>query len=650
MFFTRFFPKTDDIDGKLCYTESVVMRHAHTDDQKTDCSPGCSDTIKEWIPMAQTLRERSQMDPAYTWQITDLYPTDDAWRADYERLRGLLAQMAGYKGHLNDSAATLLAFLQLQDQVLADGDQLLSYAYRKTDEDTRQPVYQEMSAQADNFEVEWEQARAFQTPELLAIDEARLASFYKEEPQLEHYRLMLDRIRSKKDHTLSAEGEALLAAAGSMGQAPGNIFALMNNADLTFEDAVDSEGNRHALTHGSYIALMESGDRALRASAFRNLYAGYGKLKNTCAAVLSAQMKQLQFFAEARHYPSALHAALDDNEVPVEIYHNLIETVHKNLPTMHRYVKLRKQLMGVDELHYYDLYTPMVADAQMTVSFEEGKQLAREALAPLGEEYLSILEQGFTNRWIDVYENAGKRSGAYSAGVYNAHPFVLLNYTDTLGDAFTLVHEMGHALHSYLSNREQSPTYAGYKIFVAEVASTCNEALLIQYLLGKTQEPKQRAYLINHFLEQFRTTLYRQTMFAEFELWCSEQTRQGKALTADALCAKYGELNRLYYGEDIVPDAEIALEWARIPHFFYNFYVYQYATGFASAVALSQRILREGEPAVKDYLHFLSGGCSADPVTLLKGAGVDLSTPAPVADALGYFDSLLGEMEALLTR
>ena len=460
----------------------------------------------------------------------------------------------------------------------------------------------------------------------------------------------MDRIRSKKDHTLSAAEEKLLAAAGSMGQAPGNIFALMNNADLTFADAVDSQGNAHPLTHGSYGSLMESTDRTLRESTFHSLYAGYGKLKNTCAAVLSAQMKQLQFFAEARKYPSALHAALAETEVPVEIYHNLIETVHQHLPAMHRYVKLRKRLLGVDELHYYDMYAPVVADEQMTIPFAEGKEMALEALAPLGAEYRSILEEGFANRWIDVYENTGKRSGAYSAGVYGVHPFVLLNYTDTLNDVFTLVHEMGHALHSYLSNREQSVTYSDYKIFVAEVASTCNEALLIQHLLGKTQEPKRRAYLINHFLERFRATLYRQTMFAEFELWCSEQTRQGKALTADSLCEKYAELNRLYYGDEIVADPEIALEWARIPHFYYNLYVYQYATGFASAVALSQRILREGEPAVADYLHFLSGGCSADPVTLLKGAGVDLSTPAPVASALEYFNTLLDEMEALLAR
>ena len=598
--------------------------------------------------MAQNLRERSQQDPADTWQITDLYPTDAAWQADYERLQGVLTQLSGYAGHLGDDAATLLACLQLQDQLMVDGDRLLSYAYRKTDEDTRLPEYQAMSAQADNFEVAFGQALAFETPELLSIPEERLVSFYKEEPALEHYRLAITRVRRKKEHTLSAEGEQLLAAAGSMGQAPGNIFALLNNADMTFADATDEKGEAHALTHGSYIALMESNDRVLRASAFHNLYAGYGKVKNTCAAVLSAQMKQLQFFAEARHYPSALHAALDDTEVPVEIYHNLIDTVHKHLPTMHRYVALRKQLMGVDELHYYDLYTPMVADADQKVTFEQAKALAREALAPLGKEYLSILEEGFTHRWIDVYENPGKRSGAYSAGVYAVHPFVLLNYTDTLGDAFTLVHEMGHALHSYLSNREQSPTYAGYKIFVAEVASTCNEALLIQHLLGKTTEKRQRAYLINHFLEQFRTTLYRQTMFAEFELWCSEQTRQGKALTADGLCEKYAELNRQYYGDEIVPDPEIALEWARIPHFYYNFYVYQYATGFACAVALSQRILREGEPAVRDYLHFLSGGCSADPVTLLQGAGVDLSTPAPIDAALDFCDKLLDEMQALL--
>lgn len=598
--------------------------------------------------MAHTLPTRSQVDPANTWAITDLYPSDQAWREACENVRGLVRDLAAYRGRLGESAATLLAFLRLQDEIDLQGDRMISYAFRKSDEDTRNPVYQEMSAQAQNFLVELSQALSFQTPELLAIEDATLESFYAQEPALAHYRLMLKRIRSKKEHTLSPDCEALLASAERMGQAPDDIFSLLNDADMTYPDATDSKGETHPVTHGNYVALLQSADRTLRQSAFQSLYSVYGQFRNTCAAILGAQMKQLQFFADARRYPSALHAALAETEVDPQIYHNLIQTVHDNLDAMHRYVRLRKKLLGVDKLHYYDLYTPIVADEDASIPFEQGKEMAREALKPLGEDYLKILNEGFDNRWIDVYENQGKRSGAYSAGVYGVHPYVLLNYTDTLDDVFTLVHEMGHALHSYLSNHTQSVTYAGYKIFVAEVASTCNEALLMQHLLSKTIEPKRRAYLINHFLEQFRGTLYRQTMFAEFELWCSEQTRKGQPLTAESLNEKYAELNRLYYGEDIEPDPEIALEWARIPHFYYNFYVYQYATGFTSAIALSQRILKEGRPAVEDYLRFLSGGCSADPVSLLKGAGVDISSPAPIVDALKLFDTLIGEMEQLM--
>ena len=598
--------------------------------------------------MAHTLPTRSQVDPANTWAITDLYPSDQAWREACENVRGLVRDLAAYRGRLGESAATLLAFLRIQDEIDLQGDRMISYAFRKSDEDTRNPVYQEMSAQAQNFLVELSQALSFQTPELLAIEDATLESFYAQEPALAHYRLMLKRIRSKKEHTLSPDCEALLASAERMGQAPDDIFSLLNDADMTYPDATDSKGETHPVTHGNYVALLQSADRTLRQSAFQSLYSVYGQFRNTCAAILGAQMKQLQFFADARRYPSALHAALAETEVDPQIYHNLIQTVHDNLDAMHRYVRLRKKLLGVDKLHYYDLYTPIVADEDASIPFEQGKEMAREALKPLGEDYLKILNEGFDNRWIDVYENQGKRSGAYSAGVYGVHPYVLLNYTDTLDDVFTLVHEMGHALHSYLSNHTQSVTYAGYKIFVAEVASTCNEALLMQHLLSKTIEPKRRAYLINHFLEQFRGTLYRQTMFAEFELWCSEQTRKGQPLTAESLNEKYAELNRLYYGEDIEPDPEIALEWARIPHFYYNFYVYQYATGFTSAIALSQRILKEGRPAVEDYLRFLSGGCSADPVSLLKGAGVDISSPAPIVDALKLFDTLIGEMEQLM--
>ena len=598
--------------------------------------------------MAHTLPTRSQVDPANTWAITDLYPSDQAWREAYESVRGLVRGLAEYRGRLAESAATLLAFLRLQDEIELQGDRVISYAFRKSDEDTRNAVYQERSAQCQNLLVELSQALSFQTPELLAIEDATLESFFAQEPALAHYRLMLSRIRSRKDHTLSPDGEALLASAERMGQAPDDIFSLLNDADMTYPDAVDGKGEAHPVTHGNYVSLIQSADRTLRESAFRSLYGVYGQFRNTCAAILGAQMKQLQFFADARRYPSALHAALAETEVDPQIYHNLIQTVHENLGAMHRYVRLRKQLLGVDKLHYYDLYTPIVADEDAGIPFEQAKDMAREALAPLGEDYLKILSEGFDNRWIDVYENQGKRSGAYSAGVYGVHPYVLLNYTDTLDDVFTLVHEMGHALHSYLSNHTQSVTYAGYKIFVAEVASTCNEALLMQHLLSKTTEPRRRAYLINHFLEQFRGTPYRQTTAAEIELWCSEQTRKGQPLTAEALNEKYAQLNALYYGEDIEPDPEIALEWARIPHFYYNFYVYQYATGFASAIALSQRILKEGRPAVDDYLRFLSGGCSADPVSLLRGAGVDISSPAPIVDALKLFDALIGEMEGLM--
>ncbi len=597
--------------------------------------------------MEHKIPVRSQVDPQFTWATTDLFATDEAWEAEIPKLREILEKLKGYQGKLGESGENLLAFLQLNDQFTQIADPFAGYAMYKKDEDTRNPVYQKMSGQMHNLLLEAQEATAFFTPEVLQLSDETLAAFYKDTPGLEHYRLVLDRALRQKSHTLSQNEEALLAAAGKLGQIPGETYNFLNDADLTFPDAVDEKGGKHPVTHGTFIPLMQESDRTLRKSAFESLYGSYRNFQNTFASSLEGQMKQLQFFANARKYPSALHAALDQNEVPVEIYHNLVATVRKNLPAMHRYIRLRKKLLGVDKLHYYDIYAPMVADQDQVVSFDQAKETALEALAPLGEDYLNILREGFSNRWIDVYENQGKRSGAYSSGVYGNHPFVLLNYTDTLDDMFTLVHEMGHALHSYLSSKEQSITYAYYKIFVAEVASTCNESLLMQYLLGKTQEPKQRAYLINYFLEQFRTTLYRQTMFAEFELWCSQETQMGHPLTAQALCQKYGELNREYYGEDIEPDPEISLEWARIPHFYREFYVYQYATGFSAAIALSQRILKEGAPAVKDYLHFLSGGCSTDPVSLLKGAGVDMSTPAPVDDALKLFENLVEEMEKL---
>ena len=431
-----------------------------------------------------------------------------------------------------------------------------------------------------------------------------------------------------------------------MSQAPDTIYGSLADADLKFPDAVDVKGNKHPLTQGTFVSLEESSDRVLRQSAYENLYGTLASFKTTTAAILNAQNKQLKFFAEARKYDTAFEASLDATNVPTSVYKNLIETVHQNMDKMHRYVRLRKKLLGVDELHFYDVYTPLLKDVDKHIPYEQAKQTVYDALAPLGDDYRTILKNGFDHRWIDVYQNEGKRSGAYSAGTV-VHPYVLLNYTGTLDSQFTLAHEMGHALHSYLSNKHQNPIDADYVIFVAEVASTCNEALLMEYLLGKTTDKKERAYLINHFLDQFKGTLYRQTMFAEFELNIGKMAAEGQTLTADVLCAEYKRLNELYYGPDMVVDDNIAMEWARIPHFYYNYYVFQYATGYSAAIALSRRILREGAPAVKDYLGFLSGGCSKSPIDLLKGAGVDMTSPEPVNQALALFGELLDEMEEL---
>lgn len=594
-----------------------------------------------------SIPERKDLDAANTWALEDLFPSDEAWASALEQAKAFPAQVAAYEGKLGQDGATLLAYLQLDDQISLAFDALINYVFRKGDEDTRVAKYQSMSAQLMNLLTQVSAAGSFETNELLAILDQQLEDFYRQTPGLALYRRALDKVRRKREHVLSPAEERLLAQAGQLTDDPENVFSMLNDADLTFPDAIDGSGQPHTLTHGTYIPMMQSADRALRKSAFETLYGVYRQFRNTSAAALGAQVKQLWFFANARKYPTALAAALDGTEVPEEVYHNLIEAVHQNFPPMHRYVRLRKRLMGVEELHFYDLYAPMVPDVDFKVEFEEAKELARKALAPLGSDYLAILEEGFQNRWIDVYENAGKRSGAYSAGP-KVHPFVLLNYHDTLNDAFTLVHEMGHSLHSYLSNRNQPTVYSDYVIFVAEVASTCNEALLMEYLLSVTTDKAKRAYLINYFLEQFRTTLYRQTMFAEFEEQVNQLAQSGKGVTADACCDIYRQLNRDYFGPDIVLDEEIALEWARIPHFYYNYYVYQYATGYAAAIALSRRILREGAPAVEDYLGFLKGGCSKTPIELLKGAGVDMSTPAPINDALKVFDGLMDELEALL--
>lgn len=597
--------------------------------------------------MEKKIPVRSEADPKYTWALEDVYANNDLWKADLEKARALPEQLAAYKGHLGDSAQKLLEFLQLGDDISVLFDALYGYAQRRSDEDTANSLYQGMTSQAMSAMVAVDAASSFETPELLAIPDETLEQFYKDEPALEAYRLCLTRIRNKRAHILSDAEEKLLAAAGEMSQAPDSVYSVFADADLKFPAAIDKDGNSHPVTHGTYIPLMHSADRVLRKSAFESLYSVYGQFRNTAAALLSAQVKQLKFYADARKYDSTLQASLDGNYVPTEVYTNLISAVHENMAPMYRYVDLRRKLLGVDELHMYDLYTPIVSDVDVDIPYEEAKQTVYDALACMGDDYRAILKEGFDNRWIDVYENVGKCSGAYSAGL-RKHPYVLLNYSGTLDSMFTLAHEMGHAIHSYLSNKHQPVAYSNYSIFVAEVASTCNEALLMQHLLKTTKDKKRRAYLINYFLEQFRTTLYRQTMFAEFELEINRRNERGESLTAQSLNALYHELNQQYFGDGIVIDEEIDLEWARIPHFYYDYYVYQYATGYSAAIALSRRILKEGAPAVKDYIHFLSGGCSTDPISLLRGAGVDMASTTPIHEALQLFDELITEMEQLM--
>lgn len=593
-----------------------------------------------------TIRQRCEIPVEDTWNLEDLYASDALWEQELESVEKDQELLSSFMGNLN-TAESLLGYLEQMERVNVKLERLGNYCMRKSDQDTRNSANQAMVGKFMNVAVGLDAACSFETPEIMEISDEILGKFYEEKPELNRYRRYLTDKRRMKAHTLSAAEEKLLAAAGEMAQAPDSIYGAFADADVTFPDAVDSEGHPHVLTQGSYGPLQMSEDRVLRKSAYDNLYQTWGSFRNTAAGTLNAQGKQLKFFADARKYPTTLDAALDRTNVPTSVYLNLIEAVHQNLDKMHRYVRLRKKMLGVDELHFYDVYAPLLPDVAKKIPFEQAKQTVYDSLEVLGDEYRSILKEGFENRWIDVYENAGKRGGAYSAGA-DVHPYVLLNYSGTLDSQFTLAHEMGHALHSYLSNRNQNPVDADYVIFVAEVASTCNEALLMEYLLNKTTDKKERAYLINYFLEQFKGTLYRQTMFAEFELIMGRLIGEGKTLTADLLCSEYRKLNELYFGPDMVVDDKIALEWARIPHFYYNYYVFQYATGYSAAIALSRRILNEGADAVKDYLNFLSGGCSKSPIDLLKGAGVDMTSPEPVNRALELFDQLMDEMESLI--
>ena len=588
---------------------------------------------------------REEIDSKYKWDLSSMFPSDEAFEAGLEELKAYCPKLLAFKGKISASAQALLEFLQLEDKMNLLLYKIINYAERKSDEDTRVAKYQAYVANATSTYTQVGEATSWFAAELLAIPAESVEKFYAEVPALEFYRRKLNKILNQREHTLSAEEEALLARAEELAVQPTNIFSMFDDADLTFDDAVDSEGKTHKLTSGSFVPLLMDADRVLRESAFKQLYSRFGEFRNTSAAILTSQVKNLQFFSSSRKYASSLEAALAENEIPVEVYNNLIDAVHQNFPAFYKYVDLRKRVMGLDELRFWDVYTPLVDDVDMKFTYEEACDLIVKALAPMGEEYVGLVKKGLESRWVDVYETPGKRSGAYSAGGKGMNPVMLLNFQGGLDDVYTLIHEMGHSLHTYFSSHNQEITYSDYSIFVAEVASTCNEALLSHYLLEHETDPARHAYILNHFLEGFRGTIYRQCMFAEFERDISQMNADGVALNAEVLSERYGKLCAEYFGPGIELDEEIKLEWSRIPHFYYNFYVYQYCIGFSAAIALSQRILSEGEPAVKDYIGYLSGGCSKTPIELLRGAGVDMATPDPVNAALKYFGELVDQLE-----
>ena len=597
--------------------------------------------------MNSRLPKREEVKEELTWRLEDICPDQAAWEKELAEAEKMADGLAGYEGRLAESPEAMYAALKAYDACMLKLERVGGYAHMRHDEDTANALNQALELKFQSAAVRVSERLAFLQPEILAVSGETLERFCAEKPELREYEVTIREIRRLKDHTLSKEMEQLLASAGDMAQTAENGFGMLCNADLTFPSVTDRNGQEVQISNGRFVPLQMSEDRDLRKEVFEKYYTRYSEFRNTWAALYDGQVKQQIFFARARKYPSAFEAAVGSNHVDPAVCDRLIESVHRGLDKMHRYVALRKRMLGVDELHMYDVYTPMVADFDRKFPYEEAKALSLEALAPLGEEYLSVVREAYGNRWIDVVENTGKRGGAYSSGVYGVHPYMLLNYTDTLDDVFTLVHEMGHSMHTWYSEHAQSHLNSQYRIFVAEVASTTNEILLLEYMLARAEDKKERAYLINHYLESFKGTLYRQTMFEEFERKTNAMAEAGQPLTAEALCDTYLKLNQEYFGDSMVSDPLIAYEWCRIPHFYYNFYVYQYATSFAASVAIAHRILEKGEEAVQPYLEFLRSGCTKDPVSLLKIAGVDLSTSRPVEEALDVFEKAIGEMEAL---
>jgi oligoendopeptidase F len=598
----------------------------------------------------KTLATRSEIAVEDTWRLEDIFATDEVWEKEFQEVKALIPNMKNYEGKLGESANTLYEAFQEQDHLLERISKLYTYAHMRYDQDTTNSLYQGYDDRIKNLYSQAASGLAYIVPEILSIDESKIKAFLNEKEELKLYEHALDEINLQRPHVLTAKEEALLAEASEIMGSASNTFGMLNNADLTFPTIKDEEGNEVEVTHGRYGRLLENEDQRVRHDAFKAVYDTYGKFQNTFASTLSANVKKDNFNARIRNYSSARHAALANNNIPESVYDNLVNTVNDNLHLLQRYVKLRKKVLGVEELHMYDLYTPLVKDVKMEVTYNEAKDYILKGLTPLGEDYINVLKEGFENRWVDVHENKGKRSGAYSSGTYGTNPYILMNWQDNVNNLFTLAHEFGHSVHSYYTRKTQPYPYGNYSIFVAEVASTCNEALLNDYLLKTIDDEQKRIYLLNHYLDGFRGTVFRQTMFAEYEHQIHQKAQNNEALTAASLTEMYYELNKKYFGGgDVIIDEQIGLEWARIPHFYYNYYVYQYATGFSAATALSKQILEEGEPAVKRYLEFLSAGSSDYPIEVLKKAGVDMTSSQPIVDACKVFEQKLNELESLLS-
>lgn len=599
----------------------------------------------------KTLPSRSEVSEELTWRLEDIFQTDEEWEKEYSSIQETIPEGEQFKGRLDENADMLYEALQFQSKLSERMGKLYTYAHMRYDQDTANSHYQGFNARAESLYSRFASVFSYIVPEILAMDESKLNRFLEENKGLQLYRQALDEINLKRGHVLSSEQEALLAEASEVLGASGTTFGMLNNADLVFPVIQDEDGNDVQLSHGNYIRFLESQDRNVREQAFKSVYDTYGKYTNTFASTLSGTIKKDNFYAKARNYDSARQAALVANNIPESVYDSLVSTINKNLHLLQRYVGLRKKVLQVDELHMYDLYVPLIKEVDMKIKYEEAKDILLEGLKPLGEDYINILKEGFENRWVDVVENKGKRSGAYSSGVYGTNPYILMNWHDNVNNLFTLAHEFGHSVHSYYTRKYQPYPYGNYSIFVAEVASTCNEALLGDYLQKTTDDKQKRLYLINHYLEGFRGTVFRQTMFAEFEHLIHQKAQNGEALTPDLLTREYYELNKKYFGEENLHiDKEIGLEWSRIPHFYYNYYVYQYATGFSAATALSQQILDEGEEAVNRYIEFLQAGSSDYPIEVLKKAGVDMTSSEPIEAACKVFEEKLNEMEQLLNE